>query len=122
MNIKNTLKIIILTFSMLVLAGCTSQDTLSSTNTQPDTSESNGVFTETELSMFNGVDGERCLVGVNGIVYEISNSSFWLNGIHTKSEGKASCGKDLSDEITDAPHGVAILTTSPSVSRVGTLN
>lgn len=115
MNTKKLASLVFIAFiSFVFFTGCSSNST---TNEPQNTQE----FTTSELSTFTGRNGSRCLVAVNGNVYEIKNSSFWLNGVHTKSDGEAECGKDLSDSINNAPHGIAILTSSPKVTKVGEL-
>lgn len=104
-------KLLLLAFvSILLLTGC-SKATDSNVPLEQLTTE--------ELSRFDGKAGNKCYVAVSGNVYLISNSSSWVNGIHLDSKGKASCGKDLTEAITDSPHGVSILTTSPKVKLVG---
>jgi predicted heme/steroid binding protein len=76
-------------------------------------------MTEVAMSQYDGKNGEKCYVAVSGNVYSISNSSSWINGKHLDSEGKASCGDDLTDVMSDSPHGISILTTSPKVKLVG---
>jgi len=101
-------KILILSLvTILALTGCTAKQ---------ETEISSG-----ELASFNGKDGNKCYVAISGKVYEISNSDLWKNGVHTESRGLAECGKDLTDVIAEAPHGVSILTTSPKVKQIGNL-
>lgn len=99
-------------FSLIFFTGCAK-------DSQVDTSEIS-IGTEA-LSSFDGHDGEKCYVAVSGIIYEIKNSSSWIDGEHLDSKGKASCGKDLTEAIKDSPHGVSILTSSPKVKRIGKL-
>lgn len=74
------------------------------------------------LAKFNGKNGNECYVAVSGKVYSISNSSSWVNGNHLDSNGKASCGRDLTEVMKDSPHGISILTTSPKVKLVGEIS
>lgn len=114
---KKTLFILII--SILFLSGCQSQ---SQTGNADDQTSSGGEgITRTQLANADGKNGNPCYVAVSGRVYEIKNSSLWVDGIHTESEGDASCGRDLTSVIRRAPHGVSILTSSPKVSSVGNL-
>jgi len=50
--------------------------------------------------------GEDVLVSVGGVVYDFSSSPLWRDGLHA---GKHEAWKDLTDEIKESPHGIAIL-------------
>ncbi len=66
--------------------------------------------TQAELAKNDGKDGTKCYVAVSGTVYEVSEDSpYWQNGSHTTSEGQASCGRDLTEAIKQAPHGTSKL-------------
>ncbi len=54
-----------------------------------------------ELSRDKGI-----LVSVGGLVYDLSSSPLWKNGVHA---GKHEAWRDLTQEIKDSPHGMAIL-------------
>jgi predicted heme/steroid binding protein/uncharacterized membrane protein len=72
-------------------------------------------FTEQQLSFYDGRNGRPAYVAVDGIVYDVSNSKYWKNGIH---ENMHHAGEDLSSDINEAPHGRDVLKNLP---RVGTL-
>jgi predicted heme/steroid binding protein len=59
-------------------------------------------FTLQELAKFDGSDGKPAYVALNGKVYAVSESAFWLGGDHL---GAHQAGKDLTGEIDLAPHG-----------------
>ena len=59
-------------------------------------------FTVEELSKFNGRDGNPAYIAYQGKVYDMSQSSFWLDGDHL---GAHQAGKDLTVELELAPHG-----------------
>lgn len=80
---------------------------------------SSKVFTATELAKFNGQNGQLCYVAVDDTVYEIEQGRLWNNGKHDSSEGKASCGRDLTDVISQSPHGRSKLS---ALKKVGTLH
>jgi predicted heme/steroid binding protein len=106
-------KLILLSItSLIILVGC-------SQTTQPDAPLKD--LTVEALAKFDGKDGNECYVAVSDDIYLISNSSSWVDGEHLDSEGKASCGRDLTQGIADSPHGISILTTSPKVKLVGKL-
>ena len=113
-------KLLILTFIIFFAVGCSSTDDETST-TQTSQEDRQVAFTASELSEYDGKSGNDCYVAVSGRVYEISDSDKWIDGNHIESEGQASCGRDLTEAMNDSPHGVSILTTSPRVKLIGTL-
>ena len=62
-------------------------------------------FTMTELSSYNGKSGKRSYIGFKGKVYDVTESSQWLDGDHLGHEA----GQDLTDAMDIAPHGDEIL-------------
>ncbi len=72
-------------------------------------------FTRLELSYFDGRNGRPAYVAVDGIVYDVSHSNHWKNGIHEDSHR---AGVDLTAELQAAPHGREVL---QNISRVGIL-
>jgi predicted heme/steroid binding protein len=62
----------------------------------------NQKFTIDELSKYNGKNGNPAYVAYKGKVYEVTDSSFWMDGDHL---GSHEAGKDLTEEIELAPHG-----------------
>jgi predicted heme/steroid binding protein len=73
--------------------------------------DSERTFTAAQLAEFNGASGKQCFVAVDGKVYEIEQGRLWNNGKHESSDGRAECGKDLSQAITKSPHGKSKLST-----------
>lgn len=68
-----------------------------------------------ELAKYNGKNGERAYVAVDGVIYDVTDSRAWKNGDHNGFEA----GKDLTEEIkTKSPHGVGKLS---GVLEVGKL-
>ena len=59
-------------------------------------------FTLQDLSKFDGRNGNPAYIAYKGKVYDVSNSSFWLDGDHL---GAHQAGKDLTAEMDLAPHG-----------------
>lgn len=68
--------------------------------------EENGQFTLEELAEYNGTGGKPAYVAYKGKVYDVSASSFWLDGDHF---GSHKAGKDLTDELELAPHSGEVL-------------
>ncbi len=72
-------------------------------------------FTLEELKEFNGKDGKPAYVALHGRVFDVTQSQLWSKGIHMNRHLP---GKDLSGEITAAPHGPDLLERYP---QIGTL-
>jgi predicted heme/steroid binding protein len=75
-------------------------------------------ISQTQLAAANGQNGKPCYVAIDSLVYQIKDSAFWQNGRHVPSEGKASCGRDLSAVIGQSPHGKSILETLPQIGKL----
>ena len=58
-------------------------------------------ITKQELQQSNGKHGKPAYFAYKGKVYEVSESSFWLDGDHM---GMHDAGKDLTEELEMAPH------------------
>jgi predicted heme/steroid binding protein len=58
-------------------------------------------ITQQELAENNGQNGKPAFIAYKGKVYDVSESSFWMDGEHL---GMHNAGKDLTDELDMAPH------------------
>jgi predicted heme/steroid binding protein len=70
-------------------------------------------ITAADLATFDGKNGNKCYVAVDGTVYLIEGKTLWQDGEHVPSNGQAMCGKDLTAVIARSPHGrskLALLT------------
>lgn len=72
-------------------------------------------FTIEELRQYDGQGGRPAYVALKGKVYDVTESSFWMGGDHL---GAHQAGKDLTNEISLAPHGEEAL---ERVKQVGVL-
>jgi predicted heme/steroid binding protein len=63
-------------------------------------------FTLEDLAEYDGKGGKPAYVAYKGKVYDVSASSFWLDGDHL---GTHPAGKDLTEELELAPHGSEML-------------
>lgn len=73
------------------------------------------VLTVDELSEFNGEDGKPAYVAVDGVIYDVTNVSFWAGGEHNGF----TAGSDLTEEIKNvSPHGVSKLDGVPVVGKL----
>lgn len=68
-----------------------------------------------ELAKFNGKDGARAYIAVDGVIYDVTDSKAWAGGAHNGFEA----GKDLTTDIKEkSPHGVGKL---DNVVKIGVL-
>jgi len=72
-------------------------------------------FTLEELKQYDGKEGRPAYIAYKGKVYDVTDSYLWLEGDH---QGQHVAGKDLSEEISFAPHGEETL---ERVKQVGVL-
>ena len=71
-------------------------------------------LTVTQLAQYNGQNGNKAYVAIDGKVYDVTNIAKWKNGMH---QG-LNAGLDLSTFINQSPHGKGIL---GNLTVVGTL-
>ncbi|KRL75877.1 hypothetical protein FC17_GL002368 [Secundilactobacillus paracollinoides DSM 15502 = JCM 11969] len=71
-------------------------------------------FTVEELKQFDGQDGHKAYVAVEGVVYDVTGVEAWQAGKH---HGNLA-GQDLTDAISQAPHGKAVLGSLPVVGKL----
>jgi len=72
-------------------------------------------FTLDELAQFDGKDGKKAYVAYNGSVYDLTDSSFWGDGLHV---GMHAAGVDLTADMDGAPHADEVFS---SFEKVGTI-
>ena len=73
------------------------------------------LLTLEELAAYNGKNGMPAYVAVNGVIYDMTNSALWRNGMHNGYEA----GKDLTEVImTKSPHGLSTLSRVPVVGKI----
>jgi len=70
-------------------------------------------ITSEELSSFDGKNSYPVYVAFEGKVYDVSKSPLWSSGLHMKRHPS---GKDLTGEISAAPHGPEVLERYPQVA------
>ena len=71
-------------------------------------------YTLEELAEYDGRNG-KTYVAYQGQVYDVSNSDLWENGTH---KGTHNAGKNLTEEMDDAPHGPEELKDYPVVGTL----
>jgi predicted heme/steroid binding protein/uncharacterized membrane protein len=68
-----------------------------------------------ELLQFDGKEGRAGYIAYKGIIYDVSNSLKWKNGVHM---GRHLAGGDLTDQLGQAPHGEAQVLAMPEVGKL----
>lgn len=71
------------------------------------------VFSQAELARYDGSDGKKAYVAIDGVVYDVSDVDAWQGGKH---HGQTA-GKDLSQIIVKAPHKKSVLGKLPVVGK-----
>jgi len=69
-------------------------------------------ITSEQLLGFNGKEGNPVYIAFEGKIYDVSKSRFWSKGLHMNRHPS---GKDLSGEISAAPHGTEVFERYPQV-------
>ncbi len=61
-------------------------------------------FSKNQLALRNGQDRDEIWVAFENKIYEVTQSKLWKNGKHYEHWA----GQDLTDELSDAPHGIKV--------------
>lgn len=118
---KNILLILsmLLTFS-LVISGCagTPSNNPGTPEETPVDSGENGedlTLTLEELAAFDGMNGNKAYIAIDGVIYDVTNAKDWENGNHNGYQA----GQDLTKELMeDSPHGDEVLKNLEAVGTV----
>ncbi len=74
---------------------------------EDESSEESLELTLDELAQFDGNDGNKAYIAVDGIIYDVTDHPQWTSGTH---RGQFEAGKDYSEEIREIPrHGTSNL-------------
>ena len=71
----------------------------------------------TELASNDGRDGRPAYIAVSGVVYDVTASQRWQEGLH---EGTHQAGQDLTEALKSAPHVRAVIERFPVVGKLET--
>ncbi len=69
-------------------------------------------FSPQNLAEYNGQAGKPAYVAFQGVVYDVTASEFWEEGVHMETHR---AGQDLTGQMPDAPHGFDLLGKYPIV-------
>lgn len=72
-------------------------------------------MTKEELAKYNGKNGQKTYVAVNGKVYDVGTSPLWKEGDH---QGVHEAGNDLTDDLKSAPHVRAVVERFPVIDHL----
>ena len=101
-----------------VVAACGGSGSTTAEPSSAPTAEQR-VFTAAELAEFDGKDGRAAYIAVDGVVYDVSDSRNWPEGVHTRCDLDSMAGADLSAEIEQAPANMrALLAQMPVVGSL----
>ena len=96
----------------LILSACAG----SAASSQTNGNETEQTFTLEELSKYDGLEGRKAYIAVDGVVYDVTDIPQWQDGLH---QGRFQAGKDYSQEIrSESPHGLSMLSRA---ERVGVM-
>lgn len=73
------------------------------------------IFTLDELKNYDGKEGRKAYIAVDGVVYDVTNVAAWQGGTHHGNNA----GIDVSDRIVKAPHGKSTLEKLEVVGKLG---
>ena len=73
------------------------------------------IFTLDELKHYDGKEGRKAYIAVDGVVYDVTNVAAWQGGNHHGNNA----GNDVSDRIVKAPHGKSTLEKLEVVGKLG---
>ncbi len=109
--LKKTTLILTMLLILLMAMGCSADEPQVETDepmvSEPvENEEDLPTFTLEELAEFDGKDGARAYVAVQGVVYDVTDLPRWEGGTHNGYDA----GQDLTDIILNkSPHGLSTL-------------
>ena len=72
-------------------------------------------MTREKLAEFDGREGRKAYVAVNGNIYDFTGSNLWQDGAHQAAH---QAGRDLTDELKSAPHVRAVIERFPVIDKL----
>jgi predicted heme/steroid binding protein len=99
------LTVIAAVFVLVFTGPCSTTGSVRQTSPNPAATRPR-VFSAAELSRYDGKNGHSAYVAVDGVVYDVTGSKFFVNGIHKVCEEDSAAGHDLSEAMNEAPKGM----------------
>lgn len=75
------------------------------------------VITQAQLALRNGQDKPEIWIAYKGMVYDVTRSRLWQKGKHYEHWA----GRDLTDELKDAPHTEQVFEKFVMIGRLQTV-
>ena len=72
-------------------------------------------FSLKELKKFSGKDKNKAYIAYDGQIYDVTGSFLWKGGKHQVTHF---AGRDLTEELDKAPHGVEFLKRFPVIGKL----
>lgn len=72
-------------------------------------------MTKEELARFDGQQGQKTYVAVNGKVFDVTESPYWQGGNHQNAH---QAGTDLTADLLKAPHVRSVIERFPIVAAL----
>lgn len=120
---KKTVFILFLA-TILMLYGCSGSSNPQATppaepaaveSEQSAAADSSLEMTLDDLAKYNGKDGVKAYVAVDGVIYDVTDVPPWAGGIH---QGKYQAGIDATELIKKSPHGKNVLEKLKVVGKI----
>ncbi len=73
-------------------------------------------YTRAELAQRNGQDRPEIWIAYHGIIYDVTHSKLWRNGLHYEHWA----GQDLTHELPDSPHGERVFERLTVIGKLKT--
>lgn len=104
---KKVYLIVLMILLVFTVVACSQENAVTTTQASPGETEGEMIeITLEELSQFNGKDGNKAYLAVDGVIYDVTNVSQWRGGSHNGVDA----GQDVSDQIANlSPHGKRVL-------------
>ncbi len=77
--------------------------------------DNNGACTLDALGRYDGTEGSPAYVAYKGLIYDMTGSRLWKNGLHMM---KHAAGSDLTDIMSTAPHGEDKILSMPLAGKL----
>lgn len=106
--------------TLLALTACTETleepPVVDESATEESTQETELIeISASELSEYDGQDGNPAYVAVDGVVYDVTENEAWAGGEHADD---LTAGNDYTEEILSSPHGKSVLEDLPVVGNL----
>lgn len=76
------------------------------------------IYNKAQLALRNGNDREEIWCAYQGLIYDVTASRLWRNGMHYEHWA----GQDLTDELKDAPHTDNVFSKFKVVGKLSTIS